>query len=105
MLRYPFDPYLAVGADGLWWLSTWSTVRKFRLPEPLIRYRVRGHSLSTTTPSKRRKLALSKLGGLPMARPLLLAATYALHRLCRRLDYVPAKSWQVPETSAIDSRS
>jgi glycosyltransferase involved in cell wall biosynthesis len=105
MLRYPLDPNLSVGADGLWWLSTWSTVRKFRLPEPLIRYRVRGHSLSTTTPSKRRKLALSKLSGLPMARPLLLAATYTLHRLCRRLDYVPAKSWQVPETSAIESRS
>jgi glycosyltransferase involved in cell wall biosynthesis len=105
MLRYPFDPNVAVGTDGLWWLSTWSTVRKFRLPEPLIRYRVRGRSLSTATRSKRRKLALSKLSRLPVARPLLLGATYALHQLCRRLDYVPAKGWQVPGTLAIESRS
>jgi glycosyltransferase involved in cell wall biosynthesis len=105
MLRYPLDPNLAVAADGLWWRSTWSTVRKFRLPEPLIRYRVRRQSLSNATASKRRKLALSKLSGLPMARPVLLAATYALHRLRRRLDYVPAKDWQVPETTAIENRS
>jgi glycosyltransferase involved in cell wall biosynthesis len=106
MLCYPFDPNVSTGdEDGAWWLSTWGTVRKFRLPEPLIKYRVRRQSMSILMPSKRRKLALSKLSGQPMARPLLLAATYALHRLCRRLDYVPAKSWQVPETSAIDSRS
>ena len=98
MLRYPLDPNLSVGADGLWWRSTWSTVRKFRLPEPLIKYRVRRQSLSNATPSKRRKLALSKLSDLPMARPLLLTATYALHQLCRRRDYVPAKDWQVPGT-------
>jgi glycosyltransferase involved in cell wall biosynthesis len=105
MLRFSFDPNAATNEDGLWWLSTWSTVRKFRLPEPLIRYRVRSQSLSTTTPSKRRKLAISKLSGLPMARPLLLAATYGLNRLYRRPDYVPAKNWQVSETTAIEGRS
>jgi glycosyltransferase involved in cell wall biosynthesis len=95
MLRHPFDPNLAVGADGEWWLSTWSTVRKHRLPEPLIKYRVRRQSQSHGTQNKRRKAALAGLSHWPMARPLLLAATYLLHRLYRRIDYVPSKNWQV----------
>ena len=104
MLQYPFDPDVSAGdEDGHWWLSTWSTVRKFRLPEPLIKYRVRGQSMSTGMPSKRRKLALSRLSGLPTARPLLLAATYALHQLYRRPDYIPSKDWHVPETTAIQT--
>jgi glycosyltransferase involved in cell wall biosynthesis len=98
MLRYPFDPKVAHGLeDGAWWLATWGTVRKSRLPEPLIKYRVRNQSTSIAAPSKRRKLALSKLSALPTARPLLLTATYALHQLSRRSDYVAAKGWQVPE--------
>lgn len=98
-LRYPFEPDVPVGADGVWWLATWHTVHKFRIPEPLIRYRVRGQSRSAATASKRRKLALSKLSFLPTTRPMLLAATYALHRLGRRPDYVPAKDWKIPGPS------
>ena len=92
MLRYPFDPDRAVGADWQWWESTWYTVRKLRLPEPLIRYRVRRQSLSTQIPSKRLKLALSNVSRLPMARPLLLAATYALNRLYRDPVYLTPKA-------------
>jgi hypothetical protein len=66
-------------------------VRRLRLPEPLMKYRVRGQSLSTALPVKRRKLALSKLSSVPTARPLLLAATYAFYRLYRRRDYVVPK--------------
>ena len=100
MMRYPFDPDVSVGADGVWWLTTWKTVRKYRIPEPLIRYRVRIQSRSTATPSKRRKLAFAKLSTLPTARPLLLAGTYALHQLNRRGSYVAAKGWHIPEPSA-----
>ena len=89
MLRSPFDPDAVANEDTLWWRSTWSTVRKYRLPEPLINYRVRRQSLSSEAPSKRRKAAFAKLSSLPMARQPLLAATYALNRLCRRPDYVP----------------
>lgn len=99
--RHPFDPAVAHGLeDGAWWLATWNTVDKFRLPEALINYRVRNQSTSTAAPSKRRKLALSKLSTLPTARPLLLGATYALHQLARRSDYVPAKGWRVSGTSS-----
>lgn len=88
MLRYPLDPDVPMGVDWQWWTSTWQMVRKVRLPEPLIRYRVRGQSLSTPVARKRLKLALANLSHLPIARPLLLAATYALYRLYRGPDYL-----------------
>lgn len=96
MLRYPFDPGTPVGVDWQWWVNNWHTVRRLRVPEALMRYRVRRQSLSTTLPSKRRKLALSKLSDLPTARPLLLAATYALNRLYQRRDYVVPKVLDIP---------
>ncbi len=97
IITHPFDPDVPAGEeDGAWWLSTWNSVRKYRLPEPLIRYRVRGLSLSTASPSKRRKLAFARLSTLPMTRWLLLAATFMLHRLSRRTYYVPAKNWDLP---------
>lgn len=91
MLRYPLDPDTPVGADWQWWVNTYHTVRKFRLAEPLMKYRVRRQSLSTPVPDKRRKLALSQLSDIPAARPLILAATYALYRLHRRREYVAPK--------------
>lgn len=87
MLRYPFDRDRQLLVDWQWWVSTWQTVRKVRLPEVLLRYRVRGQSLSTSLPAKRRKLALSKASNAPMARSLILAATYTLYRLYRRRVY------------------
>lgn len=92
MLRYPFDPNVPMGADWKWWESTWSSVRKARLPEPLIKYRVRRQSLSTPIPSKRIKVALANISKAPMARPLLLAATYALNRVHRGPGYLPPKA-------------
>lgn len=88
MLRYPFDYNKKLLVDWQWWVSTWHTVRRFRLPELLMRYRVRGQSVSTSLPAKRRKLTLAKVSSVPAARPLLLAATYALYWLCRRRDYI-----------------
>jgi glycosyltransferase involved in cell wall biosynthesis len=98
IVRHPFDPDASL-EDVAWWLSTWNSVRKYRLPEALIRYRVRSLSLSTATPSKRRKLAFARLSALPGTRWLLLAATYILHRLSRRSYYVPVKSWNLPGQS------
>ena len=91
MLRYPFDPDTPLAADWHWWVSTWDAVRRTKVLEQLLRYRVRGQSLSNTLPIKRRRLALSTLSAVPTARPLLLAATYVLYRLYRRPNYVPPK--------------
>jgi glycosyltransferase involved in cell wall biosynthesis len=101
MLRRPFDPAVPNGLDdGAWWRESWGTVRKARLAEPLILYRVRRHSVSSGEPSKRRKLAVARLSTLPAARPVTLALSHALNRLLRRADYVPARSWGVVGTSA-----
>ena len=100
MLRFPFDPHLAQWEDGAWWLATRDNVDKWRIPEPLIRYRVRGQSLSTKTPSKRRKLALAKLSTVPTLRPLMLSATWLLHCITRRDVYLPLKEWRLLERAA-----
>jgi glycosyltransferase involved in cell wall biosynthesis len=105
MLRYPFDPNTPLAVDWHWWVSTWDTVRRSKVPEQLMRYRVRGQSLSTTLPIKRRKLALSTLSAVPMARPLLLAATYVLYRLYRRTDYIPPKVLSGARDRIIEGRS
>lgn len=91
MLRYPLDPDLSLYVDWSWWVNTRHTVSKFRLAEQLMKYRVRRQSLSSPVPDKRRKLALSQLSGIPTARPLVLAATYALYRLHRRRHYLAPK--------------
>jgi glycosyltransferase involved in cell wall biosynthesis len=92
MLRYPLDPDVPMSVDWQWWVSTWETVRKVRLPEPLIKYRVRRQSLSTPIARKRLKLALANLSGLSIVRPLLLAATYALYRFYRSPVYLTPKA-------------
>lgn len=98
IISHPFDPYVGGGVeDGAWWLSSWNSVCKYRLPEPLIMYRVRGQSSSTASPSKRRKLAFARLSTRPTTRGLLLTGTYVLHRLGQRPYYVPLKSWDLPD--------
>jgi glycosyltransferase involved in cell wall biosynthesis len=93
MVRYPLDPNLAGGVeDWSWWVNTRHTVRKFRLAEPLMKYRVRRQSNSSPVPDKRRKLALSELSRIPAVRPLILAATYAVYRLHRRGHYLAPKA-------------
>jgi glycosyltransferase involved in cell wall biosynthesis len=91
MVRYPLDPNLPLYVDWSWWVNTRHTVRKCRLPEQLMKYRVRRQSLSSPVPDKRRKLALSNLSSIPTARPLILATTYALYRLNRRGHYLAPK--------------
>jgi glycosyltransferase involved in cell wall biosynthesis len=94
MLCYPFDPNRPNFEDGAWWVATLEKVQKWRIAEPLIHYRVRGSSLSGASLSKRRKLAVSKLSSLPLARPLLLATTGLLHSVTERETYLPLSQWR-----------
>ena len=95
-----------VSAPVTQWVPTASgggvlgTHSRVRIPEPLIKYRVRRQSQSNATPSKRRKAALAKLSELPTARPLLLAATCVLHKAFQRPDYVPLDEWEVSKAKA-----
>lgn len=95
MLRHPFDPEARGGLeDGIWWRGTWGRVAKHRLPEPLLLYRVRNASLSSLSRGKRRKLAMAKISALPLARPLVLGATWlAFHRFDRRGAYLAHPHW------------
>ena len=95
MLKHLFDPTVAVGQDGEWWLRTWKAVEKRRFPETLIRYRVRGQSASTATPSKRRKLRVAEFSRFPLMRAVLLATTFLLYRAGLRTSYRAAREWKI----------
>jgi glycosyltransferase involved in cell wall biosynthesis len=100
MLRHPFDPTIADGTeDSMWWIATWTEVPKLRLAEPLVNYRVRTVSNSTTALSKRQKLLLARLSSVPLARPLIMAGTRVLRDSWRRDYYLPAPSWSLAGTS------
>jgi glycosyltransferase involved in cell wall biosynthesis len=74
----PFED-VQVGEDVLLWERLEPEGRCGILDEFLIRYRVRGGSLSSATPTKRRKGAYARRSYTPGVRPLLLGASYALN--------------------------
>jgi len=86
MLRYPFIN--TVAEDGDWWLRTRNTIDKRRIPEFLIEYRVRPHSLSSASSGKRRKEIACRLGAYPVLREVLLGFTWLVHHVSRRDQYV-----------------
>jgi glycosyltransferase involved in cell wall biosynthesis len=90
MLRFPFrDKFGGESADtAIWWRDTEETERH-RIARHLVNYRVRTVSVSTDHVSKKKKLRVANMSRLPLARPLLLAASYVLHFVNRRTHYVP----------------
>ena len=94
IISHPFDPDMRQGEDGAGG-SALGTQCVSTASLTLDQYRVRRLSLSTGSPSKRRKLAFARLSTLPMTRWLLLASTCMLHRLSRRTYYAPLKGWGV----------
>ena len=88
MLHYPFSDE-PVSEDWVWWLDPHNSTTKHRIAEPLIRYRVRNVSLSSTHSTKRRKLLFANLSRMPVARPLLLLGSYIVRHFHRRTFYVP----------------
>jgi glycosyltransferase involved in cell wall biosynthesis len=87
MFRFPFSDR-KTGQDIVWWNVTRDFVPKHRIAEPLIKYRVRNISLSSSHWSKQRKLRLANLSRVPFMRPLMLSSTYIVHRLNRRPNYI-----------------
>lgn len=67
------------GEDAEWWRH--SPDKKARLNSFLIKYRLRGQSLSTDTPSKKRKMKILEASRLPGMRYLLLPATWIANKL------------------------
>lgn len=75
--------------DHEWWFDTKQTVRKHRCPKLLLRYRVRGVSLSTTEPSKVRKARVVALASKPVIGWGVLVLTWGMWMANRSTSYRP----------------
>ncbi|MBW4562860.1 MAG: glycosyltransferase family 2 protein [Mojavia pulchra JT2-VF2] len=78
MKKYPFNESLAIASDGDWWTQNKSNFSKIRLPQPLIKYRVRQNSVSSSTPSKRRKALIISISQIPILQQLIFLSTWIL---------------------------
>jgi glycosyltransferase involved in cell wall biosynthesis len=87
MRKYPFRDELL--EDHHWWFDTKQTVPKHRCPELLLRYRVRGRSISTDEPSKQRKVRVVTWGKKPVIGLGVLALTWGVWLLNRSKSYRP----------------
>ena len=93
MRSYPFDETMYQGEDGNWWIRTNHVIRKVRCPEILLRYRVRSGSISSSTPSKKRKALVSALAGFPLVGMTVFGATYLVWLFNRKDHYVWLADW------------
>jgi hypothetical protein len=93
MRQHPFDETLAGTEDGEWWVRTAGRIDKVRLPKTLLQYRVRAGSLSSRTPSKRRKAIVVSMSAVPIVRQLTLVSTWLLSAALRRREYVWRAEW------------
>jgi glycosyltransferase involved in cell wall biosynthesis len=88
--NYPFLPQWQRHDDALWWAHYRAWEFTVRVPELLSAYRIRGDSMSSGTPGKRRKLAVLRWAGRPVVGPLLRLGTLGLHGLFRARRYTAA---------------
>jgi glycosyltransferase involved in cell wall biosynthesis len=93
MKRYPFRDSLSTVEDGEWWIRTNGLVQKARCPKILLKYRIRSGSLSSNTPSKRRKAKIVALASLPIVREVVLVLTWCLWLMTRRENYIWLEEW------------
>ena len=94
MKKYPFNETMFTAEDGQWWFRTEGLIRKARYPKMLLKYRVRYSSLSSVTPSKRRKAKIVALAAKPVLGTLIFLFTGCLWILTRKKQYIWHKSWQ-----------
>jgi hypothetical protein len=87
MRQHPFTDYKY--EDHEWWFRTKGAFRKGRLPKLLLRYRVRGVSLSSAEPSKQRKMRVVRLGSKPVIGWGVLFLTWGMWLVNRSTSYRP----------------
>ncbi|MGA7936483.1 MAG: glycosyltransferase family A protein [Kovacikia sp.] len=91
MKKYPFDESLYQGECAEWWIRTSGIVSKARCPQTLLRYRLRSSSLSTTTPSKQRKVKIVALADMPVLGVIIFFLTWCAWLITRQKDYIWCK--------------
>lgn len=99
MRQYPFSNSLSQAEDGEWWIRTSNSVKKVRCPKMLLKYRVRSNSLSSNTPSKRRKAKVIAFASKPVLREVVLFATWCIWLVTRQERYVWLKEWEMNKYS------
>jgi hypothetical protein len=91
MLRFPFDPESKHGEDYFWLIETRAASKRIRVPEVLVRYRIRGSSISALAHghSRQRKLRefTAGIASYPAVRYPVLAATYVRYLFGRANTY------------------
>uniref|UniRef100_B8HVA1 Glycosyl transferase family 2 n=1 Tax=Cyanothece sp. (strain PCC 7425 / ATCC 29141) TaxID=395961 RepID=B8HVA1_CYAP4 len=98
MKQFPFNELLYQGEDGEWWIRTNGSVIKTRCPKMLIQYRLRRNSLSTTTPSKQRKLKIVTLAARPGLGVIIYVLSWCVWWLSRSNKYCWHKNWNLHPT-------
>lgn len=93
MKHHTFDESVLVGSDGDWWVRTAGFVAKARCPQLLLRYRVRSGSVSSKTPSKKRKARIVSAASTPLLGLGILLATRCLWLFTRRSFYIWVDGW------------
>lgn len=73
--------------DHEWWFRTKNAFKRVRCPKLLLRYRVRGQSVSTVQPSKARKVRVVTWGSKPVIGLGVLLLTWGMWLLNRRRYY------------------
>jgi glycosyltransferase involved in cell wall biosynthesis len=94
MQHYPFNEEMQHGSDGDWWFRTSGLVRKEKCPRLLIRYRVRLHSVSSKTLSKKRKLRFMTISKIPILGSILYFLTYCFWLITRNQPYKWRTEWK-----------
>lgn len=104
MKQHPFSETVYQGECAEWWIRTHGIVSKARCPQMLLRYRLRDSSLSTTTPSKQRKVKIVALADNPILRPIILFLTWCAWMSSRQKEYVWCEDWgQQPPTLSLQT--
>jgi glycosyltransferase involved in cell wall biosynthesis len=78
-LKYPFDESVPIGEDAIFWEVLQEKGHRAIMDDFLISYRVREVSLSSPSPSKRRKVAYAHRSRIFGMRPVLLGVSYAVN--------------------------
>jgi glycosyltransferase involved in cell wall biosynthesis len=96
MRQYPFDEAMPQAQDGEWWIRTANVIKKARCSQMLLRYRVRSGSVSSSTPSKKRKTKIVTLTRTPVLGLGILFLTYCAWFFTRQKQYTWLPQWGQP---------